>query len=735
MGQFKTRCSNDYGRSCETWKPKGTYVDSGVNTDASSSILELNLEMSIDGNVTFSYEVDGEPSYDYLAFSVDGKRLLKESTQLTWKTVSFPLSKGNRQLTWLYYKDPIISVGEDKAKLQFVEIQGAVDVVVYCDSCPPGTFSKEGALNCTKCPVDTYNPDYSASTCLSCPPLQTSFEGATKCFPKFPACTSNDYYSYFSSCTNGQREKIYQWVSPMLCNMTHPNSVTLPNPQNSPCDEKCAPGQKFTNGKCESCPNQSWSTGISECNECSGGKYLTPKYNYYNSFATFPQEWKKGCIGDCQSQGWRALGNMMDSGVGNGLAEAWFEFTFEPIESGYVDINYQLSCNSDTGFIEFIVNRNIFRKLTCSGCNSDQKIIQIPVKSGQNTIRVSYSQNNFANSDFTCSRAIVNNITTIGGSTGGSVSCTACEAGYISSTGSYKCNSCPAGTYSNSGDSSCKKCEPNTFSHETSSKCYDCGNGMVSNEGASSCSWKFNNTISYYQQMVGDKLMKFNWTELGSKLKRIPIPDTGEFLEFNMNLDPNSACPPGSYVCVITPEKQEPIDLGNSMDINIVNQHIQLTISNHKFNGSSVFTTMDLYCDPEERPFDPEMDVGVYGEYPGYWVEVFSYFGCFVCSKDDFEENINVCVDGKRNHVFTKKKTNDIPPFVCAMGEKPENYISDCSNSASFPVWVVFLIIGIFGVIVSIFIVIGVVFWFRHRKLQHQFQELVEDEDMGHEKL
>jgi hypothetical protein len=50
-----------------------------------------------------------------------------------------------------------------------------------------------------------------------------------------PACETTDYFFENSDCVDGTYIKTPRWIEPLLCNTTHPNSVTLPDPSDEPC--------------------------------------------------------------------------------------------------------------------------------------------------------------------------------------------------------------------------------------------------------------------------------------------------------------------------------------------------------------------------------------------------------------------------------------------------------------------------------------------------------------------
>lgn len=142
------------------------------------------------------------------------------------------------------------------------------------------------------------------------------------------ACNTSDYYAYYTPCNSeNKRQKIYDWIKPTLCNTTFEGSVQLPPPETENCPvPACQPGQYINNNECEYCPEGSISDGIT-CVPCPAGHRSTHRVVYYNKFLpeSMNNKFKSGCTGYCSS-GWRAAGDVMDSGVGNGVSNSYVEF-------------------------------------------------------------------------------------------------------------------------------------------------------------------------------------------------------------------------------------------------------------------------------------------------------------------------------------------------------------------------------------------------------------------------
>ncbi|MBN2317338.1 MAG: hypothetical protein JXM79_25670 [Sedimentisphaerales bacterium] len=95
-------------------------AESGPIDHGDSSILELSLQCE-SGNITFSHKVSCEPSYDYLAFAIDGVPQATWSGESDWAEASFDVTAGTRTFTWTYSKDSSVSRGDDKAWIDDIE--------------------------------------------------------------------------------------------------------------------------------------------------------------------------------------------------------------------------------------------------------------------------------------------------------------------------------------------------------------------------------------------------------------------------------------------------------------------------------------------------------------------------------------------------------------------------------------------------------------------------------------
>lgn len=88
---------------------------SGAITHSQQSVMELTLDFTADGSVSFARRVSSEESYDFLRFYIDDVEMDAWSGLVAWSEVSYPLSAGTHKLSWIYAKDEVASANLDRA--------------------------------------------------------------------------------------------------------------------------------------------------------------------------------------------------------------------------------------------------------------------------------------------------------------------------------------------------------------------------------------------------------------------------------------------------------------------------------------------------------------------------------------------------------------------------------------------------------------------------------------------
>ena len=158
-----------------------------------------------------------------------------------------------------------------------------------CQNCPEG-YSSSGGLECTACPLKTYQPQTGQGACLSCPP---GTFGDTTATVKCKDCPSGQFqlFAGAGACEDCPRGR---WGGGVQCTNCTAGKSTLQTGSTSDgkCEE-CPVGKmekdrlcidcyegtyqnKTGSVVCDACPVDKWSSpGASDLSECFGTKGLT----------------------------------------------------------------------------------------------------------------------------------------------------------------------------------------------------------------------------------------------------------------------------------------------------------------------------------------------------------------------------------------------------------------------------------------------------------------------------
>jgi hypothetical protein len=103
------------------WFPEVTNTHDGIAAAQSGAIgnsMSSGLETIATGpgTLTFWWSVSSEEFFDFLNFYIDGSGTnyaARISGEVNWEQEAFPITTGTHTLSWVYAKDPDVSVGED----------------------------------------------------------------------------------------------------------------------------------------------------------------------------------------------------------------------------------------------------------------------------------------------------------------------------------------------------------------------------------------------------------------------------------------------------------------------------------------------------------------------------------------------------------------------------------------------------------------------------------------------
>ncbi|MDP8220207.1 MAG: C25 family cysteine peptidase [Candidatus Stygibacter frigidus] len=100
---------------------EGSYcAESGDIGNGEISNLSIELDVLYDDQISFFRKVSSEANWDFLFFYIDGVEMDSWSGNLGWSEVSYPVSAGSHELSWVYDKDSSVSSGSDCAWLDYI---------------------------------------------------------------------------------------------------------------------------------------------------------------------------------------------------------------------------------------------------------------------------------------------------------------------------------------------------------------------------------------------------------------------------------------------------------------------------------------------------------------------------------------------------------------------------------------------------------------------------------------
>ena len=111
------------------WTIDNVNVYEGLNScksgdnlpDGAVSNLEINVDVTAPGDISFYKFVSSEQNYDFLQFYIDGNKQGEWSgIDNAWSFVSFPVTPGSHHFEWEYDKDSGWQDGEDCAWLDYI---------------------------------------------------------------------------------------------------------------------------------------------------------------------------------------------------------------------------------------------------------------------------------------------------------------------------------------------------------------------------------------------------------------------------------------------------------------------------------------------------------------------------------------------------------------------------------------------------------------------------------------
>jgi hypothetical protein len=106
---------------------EGSYsLQSGAVDNSQMCILGLSANIMLEDSVSFYRKVSTETG-DVLQFFIDGAMLGEWSGEHDWEYFSYPVSTGNHNLIWRYYKDNAQVAGDDAVWIDLIELPTLVN--------------------------------------------------------------------------------------------------------------------------------------------------------------------------------------------------------------------------------------------------------------------------------------------------------------------------------------------------------------------------------------------------------------------------------------------------------------------------------------------------------------------------------------------------------------------------------------------------------------------------------
>ncbi len=124
---------------------EGTYsAKSGAIGNQSESTLQITVDVTAAGDISFYRKVSSESSYDFLRFYIDGSQQGEWSGEEAWSEVSYPVTQGEHTFAWAYEKDYSAVNGSDCGWIDlitFPPMGGAMPPLVHQSMTLPAGWS------------------------------------------------------------------------------------------------------------------------------------------------------------------------------------------------------------------------------------------------------------------------------------------------------------------------------------------------------------------------------------------------------------------------------------------------------------------------------------------------------------------------------------------------------------------------------------------------------------------
>ena len=101
---------------------------SGLISHYQETNLNINLNVTYEGELSFFYKVSSETGYDYFKFYIDGNQEEAWSGEIDWQEQHYVILPGLHTFAWTYEKDGNVNGGSDCAWVDFISFPCTVEV-------------------------------------------------------------------------------------------------------------------------------------------------------------------------------------------------------------------------------------------------------------------------------------------------------------------------------------------------------------------------------------------------------------------------------------------------------------------------------------------------------------------------------------------------------------------------------------------------------------------------------
>lgn len=91
-----------------------------ISHDGSTSLV-IRTVFNKDDSIKFFYRVSSELNYDNFIFKLNDTEILRQSGEIPWTEIAFPVTAGMNKMEWTYSKDQSVSNGADCAWLDLID--------------------------------------------------------------------------------------------------------------------------------------------------------------------------------------------------------------------------------------------------------------------------------------------------------------------------------------------------------------------------------------------------------------------------------------------------------------------------------------------------------------------------------------------------------------------------------------------------------------------------------------